>query len=93
MGLLGLPYMFTSLLTGMLPIVGVIFLILFLRQRKGQEKTMPALDLIDGRKLDSMVSQQIDAALKPFLIAEGYSNDEINTILTPNSLGGPKFKR
>lgn len=89
----GLNYMMASLMGGLFPIVGIVLLVFFLKQRKGQANDMPPFDLVDGRKLDSMVSQQVDLALKPLLKSEGYTDDQIATILTPMSLGGSKFRR
>jgi hypothetical protein len=92
----GMQYLvasFMGLLGGLTPIIAIVVLWFFLKQKKGQESDIPSLDLIDGRKLDSMVSQQVDAALKPLLKSEGYSDEQISAILTPMSLGGPKFRR
>jgi hypothetical protein len=93
MGLFGLPYAIAGILGGLLPLLTVVLIVFFVMQRKGQEKDMPPLDLVDGKKLDVMVSHQVDAALKPLLKSEGYSDEQIVAILTPSSLGGPKFRR
>jgi hypothetical protein len=74
-----------------LPIFGV-GLWIFLRQRKRGEETIPPLDLVDAKKLDDMVSKQIQAALKPMLRSDGYSDDQIRDILTRTSSGVP-FRR
>jgi hypothetical protein len=89
-------YIFNFLPGGMigilLPVAGIA-LFFFLRQRKGQEGEIPPLDLIDGKKLDAMVSSRVDRALKPLLTSEGYSEEQIQAILTRSSLGGTRFKR
>jgi hypothetical protein len=78
---------------GFLPLIGFALLFFFLKQRKGQDEDIPPLDLIDGKKLGEMVSKQVEQALKPLLTSEGYSEEQIETILTRSSLGGAKFRR
>lgn len=69
---------------------GVIF---FLKQRKGQELDIPPLDLLDAKKLDDMVSKQVEEVLRPMLQSKGYAEEQIQEILTRTSLGGKTFKR
>lgn len=73
--------------------IGIVILFLFLRQRKAQEYDIPPFDLIDAKKLDDMVSKQVEEVLKPMLESEGYPEEEIEQILTRTSLGGKKFRR
>lgn len=77
----------------LVPIIGIALLIFFIRQKKGQEYDIPPLDLVDAKKLDEMVSKQVEEALKPILETEGYPQEQINEILTRTSLGGKTFKR
>lgn len=75
-----------------LPIL-IVVLFLFLRQRKAQEYDIPPLDLVDAKKLDDMVSKQVEEVLKPMLQSEGYAEEQIEKILTRTSLGGKTFRR
>ena len=77
----------------LLPIVGIALFFFFIKQSKGQEYDIPPLDLVDAKKLDDMVSKQVEEALKPILETEGYPQEQINEILTRTSLGGKTFKR
>jgi hypothetical protein len=69
------------------------FLYKFLVQRKAQEYDIPALDKFDAIKLDALVSQRVENALKPMLQSNGYTEEEIKAILTKTSLKSPTFKR
>ncbi|MEK0180580.1 hypothetical protein [Microcoleus anatoxicus] len=69
---------------------GIVF---FLKQRKGQELDIPPLDLLDAKKLDDMVSKQVEEVLRPMLQSKGYAEEQIQEILTRTSLGGKTFKR
>lgn len=69
------------------------FLYKFLVQRKAQEYDVPALDKIDAMKLDALVSQQVEAALKPMLQSNGYSEEAIRSILVRTSERQPTFRR
>jgi hypothetical protein len=69
------------------------FLYKFLVQRKAQEYDVPALDRIDAMKLDALVSQQVEAALKPMLQSNGYSEEAIRSILVRTSERQPTFRR
>lgn len=75
------------------PIAAIIGVIFFLRQRKGQELDIPPLDLVDAKKLDDMVSKQVEEVLRPMLQSKGYAEEQIKEILTRTSLGGKTFKR
>ncbi|MBZ8180735.1 hypothetical protein [Oscillatoria salina] len=78
---------------GLLPIIGIVGLFFFLRQRKAQEYDIPPLDLVDAKKLDDMVSKQVEEVLRPMLQTEGYTEEQIKEILTRTSLGGRTFRR
>jgi hypothetical protein len=69
---------------------GIVF---FLKQRKGQELDIPPLDLLDAKKIDDMVSKQVEEVLRPMLQSKGYAEEQIQEILTRTSLGGKTFKR
>lgn len=69
---------------------GIVF---FLKQRKGQDLDIPPLDLVDAKKLDDMVSKQVEEVLRPMLQSKGYAEEQIQEILTRTSLGGKTFKR
>lgn len=89
-------YWFASIfgfLVTWLPLVFVIGLFFFLRQRKAQEKDIPPLDLVDAKKLDDMVSKQVEEVLKPMLQSKGYNEEQIKEILVRTSLGGKSFRR
>jgi hypothetical protein len=73
--------------------IAIWLLYKFLVQRKAQEYDIPALDKFDAIKLDAMVSQRVEAALKPMLQSNGYSEEEVKSILTKNSLKNPTFRR
>lgn len=82
-----------GLFGGITPVVGIVLLIFFLRQKKGQEFDIPPLDLIDAKKLDDMVSKQVEDVLKPLLQNKGYTEEQMKQILTRTSLGGKTFRR
>lgn len=75
------------------PIAAIIGVIFFLKQRKGQELDIPPLDLLDAKKIDDMVSKQVEEVLRPMLQSNGYAEEQIQEILTRTSLGGKTFKR
>lgn len=68
-------------------------IVVFLKQRKGQELDIPPLDLVDAKKIDDMVSKQVEEVLRPMLQSKGYAEEQIQEILTRTSLGGKTFKR
>ncbi|MBD1803879.1 hypothetical protein H6F98_00095 [Microcoleus sp. FACHB-SPT15] len=80
-------------LSGIVPVIGIILLVFFLRQRKGQEIDIPPLDLVDAKKLDDMVSKQVEEVLRPMLQSKGYKEEQVKEILTRTSLGGKTFRR
>jgi hypothetical protein len=82
-----------GLFGGITPVVGIVLLIFFLRQKKGQELDIPPLDLIDAKKLDDMVSKQVEDVLKPLLQNKGYTEEQMKQILTRTSLGSKTFRR
>ena len=61
---------------------------LYLRQKKNEAGKIPPLDLIDAKKLDATVASQVQTALLPLLQSEGYSEQDIDKILTRTSLLG-----
>jgi hypothetical protein len=65
----------------------------FLVQRKAQECDMPPLDKFDAKKLDTLVAQQVEAALRPMLQSNGYSEEAIKSILVKTSEKQPTFRR
>lgn len=86
-----------NFLTGMIGSLSSIFIplmLLFLwTRRDGRAGTVPPLDLADAKKLDEMVSKQVEAALKPLLQADSYTEDQIQQILTRTSAGTQVFRR
>lgn len=81
-------------LGGFFPIVIIVLLWFFVKQRKGQENDIPPLDLVDAKKLDDMVSNQVEEALRPILQSNGYTEAQMEEILTRTSvLGGRTFRR
>ncbi len=83
----------TSLISA-LPLILVIAFILYLRQRKAQsEIDIPPLDLVDAKKLDDLVTKQVEEALKPLLESKGYTEEQMKEILTRTSLGKKTFRR
>jgi hypothetical protein len=86
---------FTMLVSGLGVFATPLFIWLgykFLIQRKNQDYDVPPLDRIDGIKLDGLVEQQVAEALKPLLKSNGYSEEEIKSVLVRNSLK-QSFKR
>jgi hypothetical protein len=76
------------------PIVLITFLWFFVKQRKGQENDIPPLDLVDAKKLDDMVSKQVEEALRPILQSNGYTEAQMEEILTRTSASGNRtFRR
>jgi hypothetical protein len=71
----------------------IVITIFFLRQRKAQEFDIPPLDLIDAKKLDELVSSQVEIALKPMLKSSGYTEEQINEVLTRTSFRSPIIRR
>ena len=63
---------------------GLIYL--YFQQKKAEENTIPPLDLLDAKKLDSTVEMRVQAALKPVLAKEGYSDEDIQQIFTKTAL-------
>lgn len=94
-----MSYYFASMMGAIASSVGgavLLYLVikyLFIKQKKGQDETAPPLDMVDGKKLDAMVEDQIKKALKPLLTSDGYSDQEISSILTRTSSGIPRFRR
>ncbi len=91
-----MEFFFSSIIAalgGIVPIIGIILLVFFLRQRKGQEIDIPPLDLVDAKKLDDMVSKQVEEVLKPMLQSKGYKEEQVKEILTRTSLGAKTFRR
>ncbi|TFI53476.1 hypothetical protein BLD44_015100 [Mastigocladus laminosus UU774] len=60
-------------LGGLMPIIGIVLLVIFWRQSIAQEYNIPPLDLADAKKLDDMVSKQVEIVLKPMLQSKGYT--------------------
>ncbi len=75
------------------PFIILILLFFFIRQRKAEESYIPPLDLVDAKKLDDMVSKQVEEYLRPLLTSKGYEEEEIKQILTRTSLGAKTFRR
>lgn len=86
---------FGSLISALPILILIIVLVLFLRQRKAQsELDIPPLDLVDAKKLDDLVTKQVEEALKPLLESKGYTDEQMKEILTKtSSLGKPTFRR
>lgn len=81
-------------LTSVITVIVIIGMFMFfIKQRKGQEYDIPPLDLVDAKKLDDMVSKQVESVLKPMLENKGYNEEEIKQILTRTSSGNPRFRR
>ncbi len=78
---------------GLSIIFSVILLILYIRQSKARERDIPPLDLIDARKLDDMVSKQVEEYLAPLLQSKGYTEEQIKEILTRQSLPKAYYHR
>jgi hypothetical protein len=74
-------------------IIIIIGIVLFIKQSKAQEYDIPPLDLVDAKKLDDMVSKQVESVLKPMLENKGYNEEQIKEILTRTSAGSPRFRR
>lgn len=79
--------------SGVILVFIVIGIILYVKQRNAQQNDVPALDLVDAKKLDDMVASQVERALKPLLSKEGYSQESIEEALTRTSLGAKQFTR
>lgn len=77
---------------GLVPIIVIVGFFFFIKQKKGQENTIPPFDSVDAMKLDKMVSKQVDIALVPILRAEGHSQEKMKKILTRTSFNA-SFKR
>lgn len=73
-------------------ILGVI-IFFYSRQRNAEAKTVPPLDLVDAKKLDSMVAAKVQIALRPLLSEAGFSDDEIEEVLVRSSMVSSKFRR
>jgi hypothetical protein len=55
--------------------------------------SIPPLDLVDAKKLDDVVSKQVESVLKPMLERANYTTEQIGQILTRTSLGRIQFRR
>lgn len=73
-------------------ILGVI-IFLYLKQRAAEANTIPPLDLVDAKKLDTMISAKVEIALRPLLLELGFSDEEIEEALVRTSAVSPKFRR
>jgi hypothetical protein len=71
--------------------VGLVFL--YLKQKKSEAGTIPPLDLVDAKKLDSTVASKVQSALLPLLQEEGYSKQDVDKILVRTSLLGKPGSR
>jgi hypothetical protein len=56
-------------------------------------RSIPALDLVDAKKLDDTVSKQVESILEPLLKSGNYTSEQIGEILTRTSLGKIQFRR
>jgi hypothetical protein len=74
-------------------VIGIAGFFVFWTQSKGREYDIPPLDLVDAKKLDDMVSKQVESVLKPMLENKGYNEEQIKEILTRTSAGSPRFRR
>jgi hypothetical protein len=59
-------------------------LVNYLQQSKRQNAIQP-LDFADAKKLDALVSRQVEMALAPSLRSQGYNEAQITAILTRTS--------
>jgi hypothetical protein len=66
---------------------------LYLKQKKSEAGTIPPLDLVDAKKLDSTVASKVQSALLPLLQEEGYSKQDVDKILVRTSLLGKPGSR
>jgi hypothetical protein len=55
--------------------------------------SIPPLDLVDAKKLDDVISKQVELAIKPMLEKGNYTTEQISQILTKTSLGKIQFRR
>jgi hypothetical protein len=77
----------------LLPLLPLLILFFLWKRRDGRAGSVPPLDLADAKKVDEMVSKQVEAALKPLLQADSYTEDQIQQILTRTSAGTRVFRR
>jgi hypothetical protein len=74
--------------TILVPVFVIMFIIAIFNP-----KNIPALDLVDAKKLDDAVSKQVESVLKPMLEKSNYTAEQISQILTKTSLGRIQFRR
>jgi hypothetical protein len=91
----GSPYELMALLSMLIggwiifiPVFVVMFIIFAFNP-----KNIPALDLVDAKKLDDTISKQVESVLKPMLEKANYTTEQIGQILTRTSLGRIQFRR
>lgn len=74
-------------------IFGLIAFLIYLKYRQDEDRTIPTLDLIDAKKIDSMVVKQVENALRPILLAKGHTDAEIEDILTQTTPSRTNIRR
>jgi hypothetical protein len=78
------------------PPVGFVLLVNYFLKKNliSGNISIPPLDLMDAKKLDDMVSGQVEEALRPILQSNGYTEAQMEEILTRTSVSGNRtFRR
>lgn len=62
-------------------LAAIYALVLLIQQRSAEQGDVPPFDLIDAKKLNDRVAQQVAKAVRPLLESQNYSPAEIETLL------------
>ncbi|MFB2917918.1 hypothetical protein [Aerosakkonema funiforme] len=85
---------FSSILLIYIQIVFLVWIISYLRKKVNLDQYILPLDEVDAEKLTAMVDEQVVLHLKPLMQAKGYTDEQIQEILTSKPLGSqPIFRR
>lgn len=87
-----------NLMTGILvlyiQIMVIILLVSVFRKKLTTDQFILPLDLIDAHKVTDMVDEKVKEYILPMLRSKGYSEEQIEKILTTKPLGSQRiFKR
>jgi hypothetical protein len=94
MGIEILFQIMTGILVFYIQIMFIILLASLFRKKLTTDQFILPLDLIDAQKVTDMVDEKVESYIAPLLRSKGYSEEQIEKILTTKPLGSQRiFKR
>jgi len=82
------------ILLGYIQIMFIVFLASLFRKKLTTDQFILPLDLIDAQKVTDMVDEKVESYIGSLLRSKGYSQEQIEKILTTKPLGSQRiFKR